>query len=256
MQTHSHHLTTTQQPSRDLEQEAAQLEALLEERQKELTALQRDFRDFKLRYTQVVGSKLSELAEIERAIRQAEQRLLGIENEDTEEDEREGAQSGASTDDSTHAHVKTALRKIFWTVARMFHPDHASDKEEARRRHTVMAEANRAYRDGDIDSLHTLLGDQDIQFYCAGGHQKTEEDMATRILRLKEEIRTVDFGIKRIEQDGLYRIKLTVDEERLNGRDALAESAERIRRQIVKARRKLVHLGGDLESDEYSVQER
>ncbi|MFN2456524.1 MAG: hypothetical protein ABR577_20225, partial [Pyrinomonadaceae bacterium] len=69
--------------------------------------------------------------------------------------------------------VKTALRKLFWSVARMFHPDHAADEKEARRRHTIMAEASRAYRDGDIESLHTLLGDEQLQFFCVGAHAHT-----------------------------------------------------------------------------------
>jgi hypothetical protein len=137
------------------------------------------------------------------------------------------------------------LRKLFWSVARLFHPDHATDELEARRRHAVMAEASRAYSDGDVDSLHTLLGDEQLQFFCAsagaqGGEQ--EEDLASQLVRLKGELRTIEFGIKRIHQDGLYLKMVKVKADKQSGRDTLASMAEEIRRQIKKARRRLEHL--------------
>jgi hypothetical protein len=70
----------------------------------------------------------------------------------------------------------------------------------------------------------------------------TPEDLQDKLLSLKEELRTVEFGIKRLTQDGLYRIKLAADEEATHGRDALAEEAKRIGRQIVKARHRLTNL--------------
>jgi hypothetical protein len=106
-----------------------------------------------------------------------------------------------------------------------------------------MAEASRAYREGDVESLHTLLGDEQLQSYCAATRPpEEEEDLADLLLSLKEELRTVEFGLKRLTQDGLYRLKLRVAGEAAQGRDALSEMAERIERQIVKARRRLEHL--------------
>jgi hypothetical protein len=67
-------------------------------------------------------------------------------------------------------------------------------------------------------------------------------DLASRLIVLKEDLRTVEFGIRRIRQDGLYQLKLRVDEEAKLGRDALAEQADSINRQIVKARFRLEHL--------------
>ncbi len=211
--------------------------AVLAERRVELVHLQEEFHAFKARYTQGIGGLLAELAEIEREIRAAEARTLGVEHEaeDESEPDEDVSVSTASVP------LKTGLRKLFWSVARMFHPDHASDTEEAQRRHTIMAEASRAYREGDIDSLHTLLGDEQLQSFCAGTHDEAE-DALSRLLRLKEDLRTVEFGIKRIRQDGLYQLKLKVDEEALQGRDPLAEQAASLKRKIVKARRRLEHL--------------
>jgi hypothetical protein len=135
------------------------------------------------------------------------------------------------------------LRKLFWSVAKLFHPDHATDETEARRRHKIMVEASRAYREGDAESLSTLLGDEDLQFYCASPQTADDpEDLHARLLSLKDELRTVEFGLRRLTQDGMYRIKLAAESEAAEGRDALAEEAKRIGRQIVKARHRLTNL--------------
>ena len=216
--------------------EVVRLEALLEGRRAELSASQEEFRAFKSRYAQVVGGPLAELAEVEREIRHAEARMLGLED-------------GADEDGPSHffdsppAPGKTGLRKLFWSVARMFHPDHASDEDEARRRHTIMAEASRAYRDGDVESLSTLLGDEQLQSYCASSSREDEpEDAASRLINLKEELVTIEFGLKRLGQDRLYQLMLFSAEEARQGRDHLTQMADSVRRKTVKARNRLANI--------------
>lgn len=243
MQSLSLHSSTNGNEPVALAPEVERLENLLTERAHELTALQEEFRQFKTRYTQEIGSRLSELAEVERAIRQAEARLLGIEGE-VEVEEAAAPETGVEAATASQGlQGGRGLRKLFWAVARMFHPDHATDEKEARRRHTVMAEANRAYREGDVESLHTLLGDEELQFFCAGAQVDDDPaDLASRLVALKEELRTVEFGIRRIRQNGLYQLQLKVEAEAAQGRDALGAQAESINRQIIKARRRLEHL--------------
>jgi hypothetical protein len=219
--------------------EAARLTALLEARAAELRGLQEELRAFKTRYAHVVGSRLAELSEVEREIRRAEARLVGLDEEDADDGD-EGAHFYESSPSTSG---KTGLQKLFWSVARLFHPDHASDEAEARRRHSIMAEASRAYSDGDVESLHTLLGDEQLQFYCASASRDDElEDVASRILNIKEELLTVEFGIKRVKQDRLYQFMLTAASDAVQGRDALTQMADQITRKIVKARNRLAHL--------------
>jgi hypothetical protein len=240
MQSLSLHETASRNAAVDIEQEISNLETLLVERRAELVSLQQELREFKSLYTQTVGAPLAELSEVERAIREVEARLFDIEMES----ETEGADDSNAAEQAQSASGKTALRKLFWSVARLFHPDHAADEKEAERRHAVMAEASRAYQEGDVESLNTLLGDEQLQFFCtAQGADEVEEDATARLLRLKGELLTVEYGIKRIRQDGLYRLKLKVDEDARMGRDALSLMAENINRQITKARRRLDHLG-------------
>ncbi|MFN2480965.1 MAG: hypothetical protein ABR554_05820 [Pyrinomonadaceae bacterium] len=228
----------------DPAREAERLAALLAERRAELTNLQESLRDFKTRYAETVGSRLAQLAELERAIRAAEARTLGVEHADEAEED-------AAAGDGAHATVaiKATLKNLFWSVAKLFHPDHAADDEEARRRHSIMAEASRAYQEGDVESLNTLLADEDLQLYCATPRAgETEEDggaavdLGARIQSLKEELLTIEFGIKRARQDRLYRLMLEADEAATAGHDRLADEARRLDRKIVKTRNRLAHL--------------
>jgi hypothetical protein len=221
--------------------EVERLAALLEERRAELTTMQEEFREFKERYARSVGGRLSELAEVESEIRRAEARLAGL--EETEAADGEEGRPDFHGDAPSAAPAKGGLRKLFWSVARMFHPDHASDEHEARRRHQIMAEANRAYRDGDVESLSTLLDDAQLQSYCASSSREdAPQDTAARLLRLKEELITIEFGIKRLKQDRFYHLMLDAADEARHGRDALAQMADTISRKIVKARNRLAHL--------------
>jgi hypothetical protein len=227
----------------DLAGEVARLESLLSARQMELTTLQEEMHKFKVRYAQIVGCRLAELAEIEQAIKQAEESLHDSAHDASAEEGESGANGVGKTNGAEKSPVGNGLRKLFWSVAKLFHPDHAADETEARRRHRIMVEASRAYREGDAESLHTLLGDEELQFYCARVQAAdTPENLQDKLLSLKEELRTIEFGIKRLTQDGLYRIKLAADEEATHGRDVLAEEAKRIGRQIVKARHRLTNL--------------
>jgi hypothetical protein len=240
MQSLSLHEIASQNAPLDLELQVSELESLLAMRRAELVALQQELRAFKEHYAQMVGSRLAKLGEVERSIKEAEARLFNLEAEAASEVEENVADE---TQRSANAPGKTALRKLFWAVARLFHPDHAADEKEAKRRHEVMSEASRAYREGDVESLSTLLGDEQLQFFCASqGEDDPEEDLTGRLLRLKGDLSTTEFGIKRIRQDGLYRLKLKVDEDAKDGRDALLAMAENIERQITKARRRLEHL--------------
>jgi hypothetical protein len=241
MESSSLHLSRTRNSSTHVEDEIARAEAMLLQRSDELTMLQEELQAFRASYTQIIGGLLAELALIDEAIKEAEARTLGIEHA-LESEEESSSTSNDDEADSNAMPARIGLRQLFWSVARIFHPDHAADEEEARRRHRIMAEASRAYKEGDIESLNSLLGDEGLQAYCAGSHAPDGiEDMASRLLGLKEQLRTIEFGIKRLKQNSLYRLKLKVEEERALGRDVLGEEADGIRRKIVKARKRLAH---------------
>lgn len=228
----------------DLAAEIMRLEEELQSRRDELSVMQAEFRAFKMRYARIVGARLAELAEVERAVSAA------LDGSSTDFDAGETAESSRAAGEGSPAgkQGRTALRKLFWSVAKLFHPDHALSETEARRRHTIMIEASRAYDEGDAEGLNLLLGDERLRSHCAtsGGDEATAPHASNRterrrLLDVQEELRTIEFGIKRIRDDALYQLKLKSDAEAAQGRDVLRESAKDIERQIVKARRRLEH---------------
>ncbi len=86
MESLSLHPTTAETKPLDPAAEVARLETLLAERRAELSALQEEMREFKARYTQTVGARLAELAEVEQEIKEAEESRLGVGAEEDEED--------------------------------------------------------------------------------------------------------------------------------------------------------------------------
>lgn len=224
----------------DLAQQIADLEAQLTERQTELAALQEELRKFRTRYTRTVGGRLAELAEIEQQIREAEAALTGEDSSDTDGSKDS---TGAAGNVASLKSNNGSLRKLFWSVAKMFHPDHASDEVEAKRRHQIMATASRAYEEGDVERLNDLLGDDELHFYCQSASQGDDgEDLPMRLLNLKEGLRTVEYGIKRVKLDGMYKLKLSAERDAAKGRDALAEMSSRVNKQIKQARFQLDQL--------------
>lgn len=234
------HTTAVKNERAEMAAELLRLERELEERGRELAALQDELREFKARYARTVGSRLAELADVEREIRRAETRLLGLEEgEDEAEEEAAEESSGRAERRQT---FKSSMRKLFWSVAQVFHPDRAADEDEARRRHSIMVEASRAYNEGDAESLEALLGDEALRSHCATARDD-REDLSGRLSHLREELLTVEFGLKRTRQDSLYQLMLRVEDEARHGRDALAAESQRIERLITKARRRLEHFG-------------
>src|SRR5437764_1158681 len=95
--------------------EVERLESLLAGRRAELSALQEGFREFKARYAQAVGARLAELAEVEREIRRAEARLLGLEEDegaDADEELKYGRDALAQMADAVSRKIKKARNRL------------------------------------------------------------------------------------------------------------------------------------------------
>src|SRR4051812_45853700 len=118
MQSLTLHETAAQKAPFDLVREIYSLEATLTERRTELVALQRELRTFKEHYARVVGSRLAELGEVERAILEAEASLFNLDAEAESKAEAENM-AAVEAQHSGSASGKTALRKLFWSVARL-----------------------------------------------------------------------------------------------------------------------------------------
>lgn len=191
-------LTTDADEDARLNQELNELGEQLRLRREELAKIEIEWSEFRTRYMQTVGSRYAELEEVERLI--AESPGAEAVEETAEEQEAESsAFEPQAPVEGTFQPIRQ-MRKLFWRVAKMFHPDLAAgDEAERQRRHALMSEANQAYAEGDAERLTSLLEDEQSNV------ERNVEPQSERLIALRTEIaqrgrelRQVEDEIKRI----------------------------------------------------------
>ena len=65
--------------------------------------------------------------------------------------------------DSDSTQRRIALKGLYREVAKRVHPDLTSDHADRRRRQILMAEANRAFAQGDVSRLASILEESDVK---------------------------------------------------------------------------------------------
>lgn len=233
----------------DLLREVLELETRLAASRDELNSMQTALGDFTLRYIEIVGEKMAELAELERQIREMESGAKPDAAPDSNDDSARDFYDdnfSITHDEPTLKH----LRKLFWSLAKKFHPDQSATEEERTRRHEIMSQASQAYKQGDEDLLAQMLSDGTLELHCvtARGAEAEEEKRDGKFLlrrrdELLDQIRTIEYGIRRTRINPLYKLKLETEREEARGRkDALADQAARLAKRIKQARLRLEQL--------------
>src|SRR6185295_6880112 len=142
----------------------ASLELELAARETELAALGASLQELQARYLSAVGEFYAELVTLGNAIFEAEIRA-GIRKPAADDDpgdegarEADAGRSGQAACPSPGG-PSTDLKALFRNLAKTLHPDRALrlDEPERWRRHSLMAEANRAYAERDEDRLRLIL---------------------------------------------------------------------------------------------------
>lgn len=163
-------ITRRQTPEeRELEKkqdEFAALESKLAQRELDLATLQAELRAFERRYLSIVGVKYAELDEIEAQIAEILARRTPRDPHAQERAKQARAQAEESAQTAGTARESTEkrefkppenLKKLYREVAKRIRPDLATDDKERARRTQLMAEANRAYEDGDETRMQAIL---------------------------------------------------------------------------------------------------
>jgi len=228
-----------------LQRELAALDVQLRASKHELATLETAWSDFRTRYMQTVGRRYGELEEVEALIADA-LAAKGVSEEPTVEEEEEAEEEPELTSAVSGASFQPLkqMRKLFWRVAKMFHPDLASDEAERERRHTLMSEANQAYQDGDAERLTSLLEDEqpaEIEPLDSATRERRAM-LRTQVAQLRRELRAIEIEIKRITDNDFYYFKTKAEEAATRGRDLLGDMEARVAEQILSARRRLEEL--------------
>jgi hypothetical protein len=230
--------------------ELAGLEVRLAERELDLATLQAELRSFEGTYLRVVGSRLAELDEIEAQIGEA-----GARNKPKDREAQERAsQARAQAQESARAveaereigkrepfTASEDLKRLYREVAKRIHPDLATDESERKRRHELMAEANRAYEERDAARLEAILRDWESSPESVKGEGPGAElvRVIRKIAQVEGRLGAISAEIARLEESDLHQLKKQVDQAKEEGRDLLAEMAARVDQQVVEARGRL-----------------
>ena len=225
--------------------ELAQLTQEVAELELELATAQAEVAEFTRRYYELVGRRMVELDAIqarlahEQAERAPENPGIQAEAQEKQEKARQSAREGerftqASADEPTAFRPSADVKRLFRQIAQKIHPDRATDDADRAWRTHLMSEANRAYRAGDETALHEVAAlwqegpegrreapGESVAVASAPTLVRQVEGMRARLLEIERELQKL-FGSR------LYELFIAARQARRQGRDLLAEMAEKL----------------------------
>ena len=225
----------------------AALELEVAARERDVTRLKRDLLALQSRYLDDIGGLYAKLNEIETAIADEEIALgLRLGTEGTEGTERTEGMPGPQTEDigaaagCGHRTAPSAdLKRIFRQLAKTIHPDLALDGPARYRRHSLMAEANRAYAERDEDRLRLILS----KWERGDTHGGDDLDsVPRRIAALEERRQAMDAELADLKTSAIWRLNAKMEDARQQGWDLFAEMVREVDREIRRATARLARL--------------
>jgi hypothetical protein len=238
----------------------------LADAEEEVTDLREELQRFEARYTMEVGRLYAEQDEIDAQIAEEELKLVP-DDEDIKkkvEELRRAAEESAAR--AKAAEEKEAekweptpeARKAYHELARSIHPDLVLDANEKERRHSLMAELNRAYSSGDQEKLKRFAVELRVSPDAVTGG--TIGDELVRAIRQISQIRKrlveIRAEIEDSKRSELFILYTKANDESAAGRDMLRQMAERAKTHIAKTKRRLENLRNVNRSAEEYVKER
>lgn len=222
------------------------LELELAQRETEVAALKDELHALQSRYLREIGDFYAQLSTLEAAVVEAEVRA-GIRPpfefdegaaESTSANEADGqgcSNRGAPSDD---------LKRVFRDLAKAIHPDLAEDEPARCRRHSLMAEANRAYAERDEDRLRLIM-----RAWERSPEAILDEDPETGRARIQRRVADIEARLAMIQAESadlrssaIWRLKGRIDEARQQGWDLFAEMVLQVKREIRRATLRLQQL--------------
>ena len=207
-----HKLTPEQEELEKKKAELAVLETELAEKELHLATFQAELNAFEKEYMRIIGVRYIELDRIEAQI---EEYLALLE--------------------STHDFKPSPeLKKLYREVAKKIHPDLATDDEERQRRQDLMAEANIAYENGDIEKLRSILQEWENSPETVMGEGIIFElvRIIRQIAQSRERLKAIQLEITALEQTELFQLKTKITEAEKVGQDLLSDMASELDKQI------------------------
>lgn len=233
--------------------ELAELQAKLAERELEVATLQGELQAFEKHYVTTVGARFAELDELRGQVAEAYARFNPLDALAREEATRAWTQANASARQTagfrdspgeTSFRPTENLRRLYREVAKSIHPDLATDEDERLRRTRLMAEANRAYRQGAEARLEAILDEWNSSPAAVKGTGVAAEliRVIRAIAQVEDRLDQIDLEMNRLRDSDLFQLMLRADQAQAQGRDLLDEMAASLDRQIQETMGQLLRL--------------
>jgi hypothetical protein len=223
----------------------AALELQLAEREGALASVTGDLQRLQSRYLEAVAALYRELVALDSAIVAAEIRV-GLRPPPDEADISEpkgDAEAGEAAGCSNHASPSKDLKKIFRHLAKSIHPDLALDEPARWRRHSLMAEANRAYAERDEDRLRLILHawERSSDTYVPDP-SPDEERVRRRTAAIEDRLVAITSEFDDLHASAIWQLKEKIDDARRQGWDLFAEMVAEVTREVGRAKARLASL--------------
>jgi len=217
-----HKLTPEQEELERKKAELATLETELADKELDLATFQAELNAFENEYMRIIGVRYTEIDRIEAQI---EEYIAILE----------------STQDFKPS---AELKKLYREVAKKIHPDLVTDDEERQRRQDLMAEANIAYENGNLEKLKSILQDWESSPESVKGEGISFEliRIIRQIAQSRDRLKAIQLEVTVLEQTELFQLKTKIIEAKKVGQNLLADMAKELDKQIDSARKKLEEL--------------
>jgi hypothetical protein len=239
----------------ELVRRKAQLLVLSEEllgRERALAAYREELHAFETRYRKTLGGRyalLDDLADRLDELRERDDAVPPEREDDTdgpaERYPGQGVPGGGQNWDwgerqpepEPRPVIGEDAKRLFRQLARIIHPDLASDQAERERRTNLMVAANLAYEQGDVDALERLLADWEQSPEAVTGHGVLAELERTvrRIAQASGRMADIDEELAELEASAMGWLRRRTDKAAREGWDLLAHMVKELDRQILDA---------------------
>jgi len=157
------------------------------------------------------------------------------------EESAQATESAIEQEPSRKFTPSETLKKLYRDLARLVHPDTVLDEVEKSRRHSLMAEVNKAYEAGDEEALRDILNQWESSPDSVKGEGAGAElvRVIRKIAQVEGRLKSIENEIQSLEESDLYQLRSKTDEAEGEGRDLLGEMEAQVAAQADKARDRL-----------------
>jgi hypothetical protein len=221
----------------------ASLQLQLAARETELTAASDELQQLQAKYLKAVGGFYRKLVDLEAAIVEAEIAAglrVPAPPEDAADTEDTADVEGPFEGCSNRGAPSTDLKAMYRNLARTIHPDLALDDPARLRRHSLMAEANRAYAERDEDRLRLILHTFERSPDSVLDDDDADETrLRRRIALIEDRLLAIDAEFAGLHGSAIWQLKRKIDAATAQGWDLFAEMVLEVKREVRRATARL-----------------